>query len=301
MNAARYIAQRLPRAAHRRLLRKAGLRGRVAAASAEGAWRRTFELDLVALLNAMRKAELETIAESLEVDRSGSVSDLRMRLWWRLAELEAGGTDHLGTPWQPTPSQVAHRLCILGPVRGLAPPAALLPREVPMPPASMVGNGDEPECLEDLLARADALVGVRLGRPIRDKGHFGAKVARLLGVVERGDSEPDWRGEVELKTVPVVCDHNRHWRVKEDPAIAMEGIAPERKLGRVLWIARVADLGDSPILSWYYQEWDPVVAELARRHLHRRPKGPAGTDQRGWYLQKSFFAGSGFLRTLNGP
>ena len=57
---------------------------------------------------------------------------------------------------------------------------------------------------------------------------------------------------------------------------------------------------ESPILSWYYQEWDPVVARLARRCLHTRPKGPAGAQTRGWYLPKRFFAGSGFLVTLNG-
>jgi hypothetical protein len=79
----------------------------------------------------------------------------------------------------------------------------------------------------------------------------------------------------------------------------MEQVPPESKLGRVLWIARVADQEDSPLLSWYYQEWDAVVAGLARRCLHTRPKGPAGARTRGWYLHKRFFAGSGFLRTLN--
>ena len=82
-------------------------------------------------------------------------------------------------------------------------------------------------------------------------------------------------------------------------AVYAMDIAPERKLERVLWIARVA-AADSPILSWYYQERDAVVTLLARRYLHTRPKGPRGARTRGWYLQKKFFAASGFLRTLNG-
>ncbi|MBA3542037.1 MAG: hypothetical protein H0T79_20645, partial [Deltaproteobacteria bacterium] len=58
--------------------------------------------------------------------------------------------------------------------------------------------------------------------------------------------------------------------------------------------------GDATIVSWYLLEWDPDVARLARRYLHVRPKGPAGTDGRGLYLHKRFFADAGFLATLNG-
>jgi hypothetical protein len=80
----------------------------------------------------------------------------------------------------------------------------------------------------------------------------------------------------------------------------MEGARPLDKLRKVLWIARVADSGDSPLLSWFYQEWDEAVARLVARHLHTRPKGGAGTSARGYYLHKRFFAESGFLRALNG-
>jgi hypothetical protein len=173
-----------------------------------------------------------------------------------------------------------------------------VPPPCPLGPA--IDRLDEPDTIEDLLARATLLVGVRLGARSRDKGEYGARIAALLGVRERGHSEPDWRGEVEVKTVPVVRDPGGLWRVSEDPAVSMADVAPESKLGRVLWVARVADDASSPILSWYYQEWDPVVAALARRCLHTRPKGPAGTQSRGWYLHKRFFAGSGFLVTLNG-
>lgn len=193
---------------------------------------------------------------------------------------------------------------MLGPARGLAPPAPALPRPVPPPRACERPDRpdaiDEPDTVEDLLARATQLVGMRLGQRGPDKGEYGSRIAALLGVRERGAAEPDWRGEVEVKTVPVVRDPGGLWRVAEDPAVSMADIRPESKLGRVLWIARVADAGDSPILSWYYQEWDAWVARLARRCLHTRPKGPAGATTRGWYLHKRFFAASGFLVTLNG-
>ena len=79
------------------------------------------------------------------------------------------------------------------------------------------------------------------------------------------------------------------------------GSAAVAKLQRTLWLARtdVGD-GDATIVSWYLLEWDPEVARLARRYLHERPKGPAGTDARGLYLSKRFFADAGLLATLNG-
>ncbi|HEY8142018.1 MAG TPA: hypothetical protein VIG06_05080 [Kofleriaceae bacterium] len=290
MNAALHFATLLPRAVRSRLARS------------DEALRRAFEGDLAALLNRMRKEELVDLARALGTDATGAIGPLRARLWRAGAALEAGGEGELGRPWQPVPAVLGGRLVAMGPPRGLAPPAALLPRPVP-PPSSLdpaIDRLDEPDTIEDLLARATLLVGVRLGGRSRDKGEYGARIAALLGVRERGLSEPDWRGEVEVKTVPVVRDPGGLWRVSEDPAVSMADVAPESKLGRVLWVARVADDAGSPILSWYYQEWDPVVAALARRCLHTRPKGPAGTQSRGWYLHKRFFAGSGFLVTLNG-
>lgn len=305
MNAALHFASALPRPSLARLARLARLAAaRRRAAPPDGldverAVRRAFELDLVSLLNAARRDELEAMAVAASIEPEGAVGHLRARLWRRGAELEAGGPDQIGHPWQPVPHVIGGRLVHLGPQRGAAPPTALLPRPIPSP-RPPPPPGDEPETIEDLLDRATALVGVRLGRARRDKGEHGARVAALLGVRELGLAEPDWRGDVEVKTVPVVRDRGGLWRVKEDPAVSMDGVAPESKLGRVLWIARVADAGDSPVLSWYYQEWDGVVAELARAALHTRPKGGAGDRTRGWYLHKRFFAGSGFLYTLNG-
>ena len=301
MNAALLFASALPRSSLHRLLRG---RARVRPADGDGdldrTVRRAFELDLSALLNVARRADLERMAAAAGVEPVGPVGELRARLWRRGAEIEAGGTGELGRPWQPVPHVLGGRLVHLGPQRGAAPPAAALPRPVPPSPVGELPPADEPETLEDLLDRATNLLGVRLGRAGRDKGEYGALVARLLGVRERGQAEPDWRGEVELKTVPVVRDRGGLWRVKEDPAVSMDSVAPESKLGRVLWIARVADAADSPLLSWYYQEWDAAVAELVRRALHTRPKGSAGDRTRGWYLHKRFFARSGFLLTLNG-
>ena len=78
------------------------------------------------------------------------------------------------------------------------------------------------------------------------------------------------------------------------------------KLQRTLWLARATPTSsrrgaDATIVSWYLLDWDAEVARLARRYLHERPKGPAGTTQRGLYLHKRFFADAGLLATLNGP
>ncbi|MBE7454842.1 MAG: hypothetical protein HS111_40025, partial [Kofleriaceae bacterium] len=135
----------------------------------------------------------------------------------------------------------------------------------------------------------------------RDKGAWGAAAAALLGVRERGHDEPDWRGDVELKTVPVTPDRHGRWRVTEDPAVAMVDGAPLAKLRRVLWLVRAAVGDGATLLSWYLLEWDADVARLVRRDLHTRPKGPRGTAARGWYLHKRFFVDAGLYATLNGP
>lgn len=302
MNAALHFAAALERPAQVRLVGR-----RAAARGLERALAGAFSQDLVSLLNRARRADLERMAcrVGVEVEGGAPVGALRLALWRRGAELEAGGGEHIGRPWQPLPAVLGGRLVHLAPVRGLAPAALRLPR--PVPPrvpleqvAEMAAGEDEPESLEELLERANRLLGVRLGRPVRDKGRYGSHIAALLGVAERGASEPDWRGQVELKTVPVAREGGGLWRVVEDPAVSMADVAPEGKLGRVLWIARVADAGDSPILSWYYQERDAELLRLQRRCLHTRPKGPRGARTRGWYLHKRFFAGSGFLCTLNG-
>src|SRR5439155_15155536 len=142
-------------------------------------------------------------------------------------------------------------LVIQAPSRGLCPAAASWPRAVPAPAPAAPPAG-EPETLDDLLAAADRALGVRLGRRGRDKGAWGNRAAALLGVVERGGDEPDWRGDVEIKTVPVAREASGLWRICEDPAIAMlDEPSALAKLQRTLWLAR-ADVGsDATILSWY--------------------------------------------------
>ncbi len=230
---------------------------------------------------------------------SGPVHELRSRLWVHGASLEAGGCEHLGQPYQPVPIVLSGRLVFQGAIAGQCPDTPSWPRPIP-PPALAPQVESEPDCLEELLANADQLLGMRLGERGSDKGFYGTAIAQLLGVAEHGLPEADWRGEIEIKTVPVVRDSVGWWRVKEDPAICMQHVDPLLKLHKVLWVARVGASEESPILSWYYQEWDAKVERLAIQYLHHRPKGPAGTSNKGWYLQKRFFLYSGFLRSLNG-
>ena len=258
--------------------------------------------DLCGFLNALTRGELTLLADQLGVRAADArAPQLREQLWRRGAALERGGEGEVPDALQPRPVLLGGHLVIQGTARGMYPPSALYPRAVPGE-ASALPPDEEPDSLDELLAAADRAVGVRLGVRGRDKGAWGLRAAALLGVVERGGDEPDWRGDVEIKTVPVAREGTGLWRVVEDPAIAMvrEGGALA-KLQRTLWLART-DLpdGDATIVSWYLLDWDPTVARLARRYLHQRPKGPAGTDQRGWYLSKRFFADAGMLATLNG-
>lgn len=260
--------------------------------------------DLCGFLNALTRGELGMLATTYASHAASSARspELRAALWEAGAVLERGEIE-VGDAVQPRPVVLGGHLVVQAAPRGLYPPSVQWPRPLPLevraePPC------EEPESVDELLAAADRIVGVRLGRRGRDKGAWGMRAARLLGLVERGHDEPDWRGDVEVKTVPVVCDAGSGlWRIAEDPAIAMlneSGVALA-KLQRTLWLVR-ADLGDgdATILSWYLLEADAEVARLVRRYLHVRPKGPRGTDQRGLYLHKRFFADAGLLATLNG-
>jgi len=301
MNAVAQFAHAFPRPALRRALRALDRNARVNGNTERlrrGLVRR-FELDLAGFLNVAVRGELEAIAESAKLEDAGSIGDLRARLWLHGAELEAGCRTLLGTRIQPLPVVLRGKLVLQGAQRGLAPDSPSYPRPIP-PITTVEAIDDEPDTLEALLDRASELCGLRLGARGRDKGAYGVRIAALLGVEETGHTEPDWRGEVEIKTVPVVRDRSGWWRVKEDPAVSMETASPIAKLRQVLWIARVADGEESPILSWYYQVWDSAVAKMVMQHLHRRPKGGAGATTRGWYLHKRFFVDSGFLTTLNG-
>lgn len=296
MNAVEIMLSALPRHA---LWRLAGTDARAAVADVAAAVRARYELDLVGLLNACNRSELDVVATECEVSTDVSIGELRAALWMWGARRESPDPALLGTALQPVPVVLRGKLVMLGRGNGVAPPAGAYPRPVPVAVEAPVIE-DEPDTVEQLLDAADRLVGVRLGGSTRDKGAFGVRVAAMLGVAETGHPEPDWRGEVEIKTVPVIRDRSGWWRVKEDPAISMEHASPLAKLRCVLWIARVADADDSPILSWYYQEIDGAVREGIDAHLHTRPKGPKGATTRGWYLHKSFFADSGFLGALNG-
>jgi hypothetical protein len=254
--------------------------------------------DLCGLLNALTRGELGQLARGHDGARS---PELRLLLWGRGAELERAGAE-ISPALQPRPVLLGGHLVVQARPRGLYPPAPAWPRPLPAP-VEPVPPAEEPDSLDELLAAADRAIGVRLGRRGSDKGAWGLRAAALLGVIERGGDEPDWRGDVELKTVPVARDTSGLWRVVEDPAIAMVGeTSALAKLQRTLWLAR-ADVGDgdATIVAWYLLEYDAHVARLAHRYLHVRPKGPAGTDQRGLYLHKRFFADAGLLATLNGP
>ncbi len=280
--------------------------------------------DLCGVLNAMSRAELGALAIALRVPVSPALRSpaLRVALWQRGAELERSGVD-VPAGLQPQPILLGGHLVVQAAPRGMAPPSPCWPRPLPMA-ALPAPPDDEPETLDDLLAAADRAIGVRLGARGRDKGAWGMRAAKLLGIVERGLEEPDWRGDIEVKTVPVAREASGHWGVVEDPAIAMvgegRGDAPAlAKLQRTLWLARATveaapeanaieptfpvglhDCQDATIVSWYLLDWDPDVARLARRYLHTRPKGPAGTTGRGLYLHKRFFAEAGLLASLNG-
>lgn len=261
--------------------------------------------DLCGLLNAMTRGELAALAIRMGVAAGGAKTadrspELRVRVWEHGAALERHGVD-VADSVQPRPVVLGGHLVIQAPPRGAFPPSQQWPRPIPCP-AMAVPPDEEPETLDDLLAAADRVIGVRLGRRGRDKGAWGSRAAGLLGVIDRGLDEPDWRGDVEIKTVPIAIDRGTgRWRIVEDPAIAMVGELAFAKLQRTLWLAR-ADVGDedATIVSWYLVDWDPHVARMARRYLHVRPKGPAGSDGRGLYLHKRFFADAGMLATLNG-
>jgi len=258
--------------------------------------------DLCGMLNAMTRGELAEAATALRVPAVGKSPALREALWAKGAELERRGVE-VGPGVQPRPVLLAGHLVVMAPPRGMAPPSAAWPRPVPhavaaQPPA------EEPDSLDELLAAADRAVGVRLGPRGRDKGAWGARAAQLLGVVERGVDEPDWRGDVEIKTVPIAREAGGRWAVVEDPAIAMVGsIEPWggfAKLQRTLWLARASLDDDATIVSWYLLDWDADVARLAKRYLHVRPKGPRASTTFGMYLHKRFFADAGLLASLNG-
>lgn len=308
MNAVSYFASLLPSPALRRL---AALRRRFASGSADAVGEQLdvdaasarvtarWSADLCGLLNALTRGELGALARQLAISAEPRSPALRAALWAHGAALERRGAD-VSQALQPRPLVLGGHLVVQAEPRGLYPPSGAWPRTLPAPRLAEPPS-EEPDSLDELLAAADRTIGVRLGPRGPDKGAWGIRAARLLGIVERNEPEPDWRGDVEIKTVPIARDPGGYWRVVEDPAIAMVGEPVLAKLQRTLWLAR-GDVGDrdAMIVSWYLLDWDREIARLARRYLHERPKGPAGTTARGLYLHKRFFADAGLLATLNG-
>lgn len=249
--------------------------------------------DLAGALNACWASELAHVGAKLGMTPPG-VGELRLALWRRLCGEALGGERGVRL--------IGQRLVVMAPMLGVGSHDGLAPVELPRfieAPAAL--DHPEPDTLDELLARAAALIGVRLGPRGRDKGAWGNRVAALLGIPERGDDEPDWRGDVEVKTVPVATDGAGHWRVLEDPAICTEDVVPWRKLARVLWLCRVTlPDGDAAIVAWYYVENGPMVEPLLAGALHQRPKGPAGTTQKGHYVRKRFFSDVGLIAMLCG-
>jgi hypothetical protein len=319
VNAVEHLARRLPPEAVRRLASRrvnrfdptfelfgAASRMSVVLDNAEALARvsERWSEDLCGLLNALTRGELAALATAIGVRCEGRSHELRTALWDAGARLERGDAD-IEAQLQPRPVVLGGHLVVQAPPRGMYPPSDQWPRPLPAPvlPAP---PADEPDTLDELLAAADRALGVRLGRRGRDKGAWGLRAQALLGVGDHLADEPDWHGDVEIKTVPIARESTGLWRVVEDPAIAMAGEGAFAKLVRTLWLARAsidhpgAD-ADATVVSWYLLDWDAEVARLARRYLHERPKGPRGTDARGVYLSKRFFADCGLLASLNGP
>ncbi len=257
--------------------------------------------DLCGLLNAMTRGELAHLAAGIGVDDAGRSPELRARLWEHGAAIERGDIE-VSLAVQPRPTLLGGHLVIEAAPRGMYPPAQSLPRAIP-PSVPARPPAEEPDSVDELLGAADRAIGVRLGPRGRDKGAWGARAQALLGVGMHNERCPDWRGDVEIKTVAIAREPaTARWRIVDDPAIAMIDEPALAKLQRTLWLAR-ADVGDgdATIVSWYLLEWDAEIARLAHRYLHARPKGPAGTDARALYLHRRFFADAGMLATLNGP
>jgi len=278
--------------------------------------RARFDVDLVGFLNGAGVAELRWLCGRLDLG-AGTAGALRQKLWlWGAARerkvlVAHGASEEMVSAVQLVPVLVGARLAFgvdpaptapLPCARAARFPAAeTMPRVVPDERAAVVPAA-EPETLDELLARADALVGIRLGSRGRDKGIYGTRIAELLGIVRSSAPTPDWRGTVEVKSLAVVRAAAGRWRIKDGPALSMRSVDPTAKLARVLWVVRVDDgeVAGAPILSWYYQELDAELAEALERSSHLRPKGGAGTTARGWYLRRDFFAACGLLRSLNG-
>jgi hypothetical protein len=274
-----------------------------------------WELDLAGFLNRTPRPALAALCETLDIDASGTAGALRQRLWaWGAAYERRAIGGPVDPRLQPAPELVRGRLVAHRAVPARAggslpaaraarwPPSTIWPRPIP-PPRPAPRPAGEPSSLDELLDRADALVGVRLGRPGRDKGAYGQTIAALLGLPRSADPAPDWAGRVEVKTITVERGRGGRWRLRDGPAIAMRSVDAAVKVARVLWLVRASgeDVAGAPVLSWFYQELDDDLGAAFARSRHLRPKGGKGTSGRGWYLGRDFFEACGLFASLNGP
>src|SRR5688572_22584381 len=114
--------------------------------------------DLCGLLNALSRGELAAVALHAGTRSPPSSPALRAALWDHGAALELGGSD-LPPAVQPRPIVLGGHLVVQAPPRGLYPPSASWPRELPAPRAAQP-PADEPDTLDELLAAADRAIGV---------------------------------------------------------------------------------------------------------------------------------------------
>ena len=255
-----------------------------------------FRSDLGGFLNCCNRNELDKIALDVGCNLKVSIGEMRLALWERATVLEQtdGVLRDFGS--NAKPSLLRGKVVFLQKGNGID---AVSSGPVFLDSGThLLAFDSEPDDIEELLRRAECLRGEAIPMQGRDKGGYGAWIAERLGLIERGLAEPDWQGEVEVKTLPVAKDGMGHFYVSEDPAIAMENVDPLLKLKKVLWVSRSVDEKTSRILGWYYQVWNWDVERLIKRDLHQRPKGGKGATTKGWYLHKRFFIDSGLLYSL---
>ncbi len=248
---------------------------------------RRYELRLLRFLNELLTDELTEIAQSRGIELQPHFH-LRQTIWLWAHRCEGGKQTC-------PPDVVSGKLVVFKEGPGTMPESVGWPRSVASTTAPRCRL---PQTVDELLSNATALIGAAFPPQGTNKGAFGIAVATALGLREDNASEPDWMGEIEVKTIPV-RKKNGLWTVKEDPAITMDSGSPYHKLQRVLWIARTTE-EPATVLSWFLQSLEPEVKQLAERYLHLRPKGGAGTNRFGWYMHKRFFTECGFLYSLNG-
>jgi hypothetical protein len=303
----------LPADMVRKRLEREGLSARGGSSACVRRLRLRYEIDLLGFLNGATVHELRALAAAVELPAEAPAGALRQRLWsWGAAlERRVVGEQALGVQPAPVLSS-AGRLSL--PRRRAVDEGRCRRRARPAFRRATAGRGrfprrgaapaqpSEPESLEELLARAGALLGVRLGGRDADKGAYGRRISQLLGIGPSSSQAPDWRGEVELKTLAVTRAGGARWRLKDGPAISMRSVEATAKLARVLWIVRVdeREVAGAPVLSWYYQELDADLTAALERSRHLRRRGAPARAAAAGTCGADYFEACGLLRSLNG-